>query len=365
MNDIQHLLKQVKIISNKNVKEIEETGGRFNMFRICKVNHYENTNSAIIAEFLNPKGSHNMKSKLLECFIETLGADFIIDKFNCKAATVYTEYKTDDGRIDILIKDNQDKAIIIENKIYAGDQWEQLKRYNAHAEKKFKGGYQILYLTLDGCKASDNSGKDIDYLTISYEKTIIRWLEKCVEIEDIFPVLFYTIKQYTNHLKQLTDQEMDKKEIRELLSKPDFFESARIVYMNYEDTIKQIIKDFVPKIMEISKNLGLTFQLKNTKDEKNFWCKLTYPDWNNKMWIEMKTQDHIQIGLVHNPENKISEDYYNKLKDKLEEKFKFITYHNNNWIFCYKTFYEKKWANLDDFVKETEDDLKTLLSALK
>ena len=147
MQDLKNLLNQVGIISKKNAEILDATGGRFNMFRLCGVNHYENTHSAIIAEFLNPNGSHGLKSKLLESFIETLGNDFTIEHFNCEKARVRTEHSTEEGRIDILIEDNQHKAIIIENKIYANDQPEQLKRYNRYAQT-YKNGYQILYLTL-------------------------------------------------------------------------------------------------------------------------------------------------------------------------------------------------------------------------
>lgn len=59
MDKIKNLLNQVSIISNKNAEILDATGGRFNMFRVCGVNHYEKTHSAIIAEFLNPNGTHD------------------------------------------------------------------------------------------------------------------------------------------------------------------------------------------------------------------------------------------------------------------------------------------------------------------
>ena len=124
---------------------MDATGGRFNMFQICGVNHYENTHSAILAEFLNPKGTHGLRSQLLECFIETLGVSFAVTGFDCKQIRVFTEYATPEGRMDILMEDQHNrKAIIIENKIYANDQWKQLLRYNSYAEIKYqKGNYQM------------------------------------------------------------------------------------------------------------------------------------------------------------------------------------------------------------------------------
>lgn len=82
MENVQRLLQEINEIRIHHEAMIEATGGRFNIFKIVRVNHYENTHSAIIAEFLNPEGTHGLKSKLLECFIETLNGKFMIQSFN-------------------------------------------------------------------------------------------------------------------------------------------------------------------------------------------------------------------------------------------------------------------------------------------
>ena len=63
MERIKSLLNQVAIVPKKNAEILNASGSRFNIFSVCGVNHYENTHSAIIAEFLNPKGTHGLKSK--------------------------------------------------------------------------------------------------------------------------------------------------------------------------------------------------------------------------------------------------------------------------------------------------------------
>ena len=137
MKELENLLQQVATITQKNNELLDAMGGRFNMFRICGVDHYENTHSAIIAELLNPNGSHSLKSTFLEAFLSLINKDFIPPTFNPSTAIIYTEYTTNNGRIDILIEDNQKNALIIENKIYATDQYEQLKRYNHYAQNKY------------------------------------------------------------------------------------------------------------------------------------------------------------------------------------------------------------------------------------
>jgi len=58
---LQNLLTQISLINQKYSELLDATGGRFNMFGILGVNHYENTHSAIICELLNPQGSHGLK----------------------------------------------------------------------------------------------------------------------------------------------------------------------------------------------------------------------------------------------------------------------------------------------------------------
>ena len=58
------------------------------------------------------------------------------------------------GRVDIVLDDHKGCGVIIENKVDAGDQENQLLRYDNYAKKYFKKDYRLLYLTLDGHKPS-------------------------------------------------------------------------------------------------------------------------------------------------------------------------------------------------------------------
>ena len=61
MNKLQSLLQQISIVIAKEQATSREKflrGESFNIFKVCGVNHYEVTHSAIITEFLNPKGTH-------------------------------------------------------------------------------------------------------------------------------------------------------------------------------------------------------------------------------------------------------------------------------------------------------------------
>ena len=337
MENIKNLLSRVAYISKKNAEILDATGGRFNMFRVCGVNHYENTHSAIIAEFLNPQGSHGLKSKLLECFIETLGDCCTVKNFNCEKAKVYTEYSIHEGRIDILIEDSQGKAIIIENKIYANDQWEQLKRYNEYAKRTYKNAYQLLYLTLSGNEASKDSGEGINYLPVSYEKTIISWLEKCVAIAVHFPMVRETINQYINHLKQLTNQDMDTKNKEEIVSfilmKPENVDAAISIAHNLGNVKKHIVEEFVNNISKEIQNNEPPF-FKDSKDEfpqefgfpyKNFYIYFGFD--NGKTYASIKTKQALngEATLVKKT------DFFDKTAD---------SYNPYGWTVIFKQHWE-------------------------
>lgn len=357
MDKIKSLLNQIGIINKKNTEILDATGGRFNIFRTCGIDHYENKHSAIIAEFLNPRGSHGLKSGFLECFIKTLGDDFQVQGFNCTHARVYTEYSAPEGRMDILIEDERNhKAIIIENKIHAGDQPEQLKRYDRYAERKwFSGNYQILYLTPEGKKASEDSGNSVSYIPISYENTIINWLEKCVEIASRFPMVRETIIQYINHLKQLTKQDMDtrnQEEITEILSKGENLRAAKAIYNNFSATFDTIVKKhFNPKMEEYARQKGLTYLYAGC-NESHIYFELTKPEWDEKYNIVF----YFTGDLIYGFSNRIDINIKYRLSDEkrrcFHEQLKALGIYSRGETDAWPFFSNIPSLTIDDWVND-------------
>jgi len=238
----QHLLEQVSSINKKYEEIARLTGENFNVFKILGVHTEEvRTHSAFLCELLNPKGSHGCRNIFLELFLSEVkdaldkneNKKFLerLDKFEIDEYSVETEShigfisedEKEGGRIDILLKDIKNNAIIIENKIHAGDQKNQLFRYkNAYKEAP------IFYLTLYGTDPSDdstNSGaikKGEDFVCISYKDEIKNWLEACQKEAVDKPIIRETIKQYIYLIKSLTGQTNNKimaEEITDYISK--------------------------------------------------------------------------------------------------------------------------------------------------
>lgn len=364
MQNIQHLLEKVGIVVKKNNEILDATGGRFNMFRVVGVNHYENTHSAILAEFLNPKGSHGLKHKLLETFIKTIFIDNSFE-FGFENANIKTEAPTKDGRIDILIEDGkQGKAIIIENKVYANDQKEQLKRYNEFAEGKYGvSNYKILYLTLSGSDASMQSGEGVEYISISYKREIIDWLENSVNTSSRFPLVRETLIQYINHLKQLTNQDVNMKnqeELVEILSKPENIESAIKISANIQQAKLKIVTDMVKTIAkdnnlecEIYKDaMGFGFFKSNWKRGSGIW----FGENNNKTYYAIKTPEAQKGKAI--PKGRIEELF--EQKEIPHDPYGYGYVFNEHW-----KYNEKLYVSMTNGTFAKEIITPNLLKALK
>jgi len=377
MKELQNLLQQVATITQKNNEILNATGGRFNMFRICGVNHYENIHSAIIAELLNPQGTHSLKSDLLEAFLSLIDKDFVPTDFNPSNATVYTEYTTDKGRIDILIKDANKNALIIENKIYAADQYEQLKRYEQFAKKEFKA-YQIYYLTLWGNEPSLQSGEGVNYLTISYADTIIRWLDKCIALSARLPLVRETLIQYSNHLKILTNQDMNAKNQEEIVKTlADFgnLEAVQNVFLNYPKIFDYLVQNyFNPKMERFAEQKGLVYHYERATKNYDSYIEfyLTKELWKGKIAISFDFEEGSYYYGVYNDlkEYQLSKENKALLHQQLREKG--IPVRETEWYPFYENIenltvasWESDIVESDAFFESCKSKIETLLEVLE
>lgn len=300
---MEELFKQIRLIVQKahiTEEESRKRGERFNIFEACGVNHYENTHSAIIAELLNPHGSHGQADSFLTSFLCSYKSDICFSLEN--GAPVATEVVTEEGRIDILITNPEGQAIIIENKIYAHDQWEQLKRYDKYAEDKFgKGNYEILYLTLFGDKASEQSAEGVKYIPISYANNIVEWLEECINYSARIPLIRETLIQYQNHIKQLTNQDMEKNDKEKLLAMmAENAEQVKAIYsVTWFEYLGYVFYKYVrPKLKVLE---GLMYEETNLfggRGERGFYFRRK--EWNRSaIWIYTSRSqlDYFMIGI--------------------------------------------------------------------
>ena len=282
MNDIINILNQVRIVSQKikeQRKEKFERGENFNIFNdLGFMSDEVHLHSMFLANLLNPKGSHGQRGKFLEAFLKMLQKSFpaisadrlVLDTANASVEVEkYIGRQTDSegGRIDIYLTDGK-HSIIIENKIYAGDQHHQMLRYWNYGMSQ-KGddtekSFVLIYLTLDGCSPSkDSLGEDLkenDIVCLSYKSDIRGWLDRCVELSSRTPLVRETINQYISTIDILTNNVMeDNKELLDILCKEENLDAIYDIANNKNIVVNRIINEvFIPKLRDLAESKGLT-----------------------------------------------------------------------------------------------------------
>ncbi len=245
MNGIQSLFDKICLLSQAYKRLEDEKGENYNLFKVIDMTSNETSvHSAFLADLLSPKGLHHMGDTFLRLFTN----EFLNGmSFSTETAIVEREKyigpvtATTGGRLDIIVTDTDKKAIIIENKIYASDQENQLIRYHNYAEKN-TSEHKLFYLSLDGTvhdedKTAKHDNKELieerHYLTLSYDSGILKWLEQCREKVVDKPLIREGISHYINLIKHLTNQTISKemeKDLKDLiLENPKYIQNLGII----------------------------------------------------------------------------------------------------------------------------------------
>ena len=282
MNDIINILNQVRIVSQKikeQRKEKFERGENYNIFNdLGFMSDEVHLHSMFLANLLNPKESHGQRGKFLEAFLKMLQKSFSaistdnleLDITNASVEVEkYIGRQTDSegGRIDIYLTDGK-HSIIIENKIYAGDQYHQMLRYWNYGMSQ-KGNdteksFVLIYLTLDGCSPSKESlGEDLkenDIVCLSYKSDIRGWLDRCVELASRTPLVRETINQYISTIDILTNNVMeDNKDLFDILSKKENLDAIYDIVNNKNAVVNRIVnEEFIPQLRILAKSKGFS-----------------------------------------------------------------------------------------------------------
>lgn len=172
----------------------------FNIFNILKhiVHREEILHSPLLGELLDINGNHRQGRLFYDAFLRQLsGQDKLLDQFNPSNNlyfSMHLEKWTGDGAIDILLRYHSPVdsfAIAIENKVYAGDQPNQLERYTTYLQREFDNNFLLLYLTPWGSKPKDNSIKGEKFSAlqqsgqiqlISYREHIMGFITETIQV---------------------------------------------------------------------------------------------------------------------------------------------------------------------------------------
>lgn len=353
--------------------------------------------SRFIASLLDPKGLHYQDSLFLEIFLSLYKpANF---NFNSKSASVFREYEN----IDLYLTDGNNH-IIIENKIYAGDQKAQIERYVETIQKhesldNFEDeemNIWVVYLTIDRDSPSEYSlgsyrlNTNLDELhndfhrvfysnlhyTVNSPNRIVDWLKKCLEEVKNLQDLSFSIKQYIEVVEKLTgiyrSKVMTLKEFIDGLSadeRQDFLITATEISKEIPDVKSQHIEIFFEKLeSKLSDYLPDGWSVEC--NPKNLHKRCGYPfricNHDNAFWIalEFKNDEYktITIGVVRknrsiNIAQAISNENVLQQLEPLKSKYKKLPH--NGWWLTYEDIKIDLWAEI---IKRGEEPTLDLLT---
>lgn len=329
-NIYYQLLDEINLINKKYETILNRSGENFNVFKILEVEANETRlHSAFLAELLNPNGSHGRGDIFLKLFLSALSLNSI--DFQTEDAKVIIEkyigriddHKTNDGRIDISIEDIKGNRIFIENKIFAGDQENQMIRYHNHDPKA-----KLFYLTLDGHEPSEWSKgsliEGVDFWCIDYRFIIQPWLEECRKEAVEFPILRESITQYIHLIKHLTNQTINENMNQELITiiikDKNYLSAAFSIYSTVDAACDQLLQKLEELAKEIASELDL--QCDFHSNGNNYFTIYFYKsNWKlSSIAFQYQNKHHkLAFGILRDePVENLKDHYGLKLSKQLE-----------------------------------------------
>ena len=298
--------------------ERHEAGRRtpFNIFSVLRSPSDEvNLHSRFLLALLNYRKPRETARENLKDFLEHVG----IKNFEERGAEVERER----DNIDILITTaDKKKAVVIENKIWAMDQPEQLQKYHKKLKKQGYSDIGLLYLTLDGHDPSEGSVGDLRYEAISYKDHLPPWLKRCQKRAFDEPELRESVAQYLQIVQKLTGTDfkgeyMDA--LRDLCLQDNNLVLAHDLYQGMIKAKASLLKKLWDEIEGALGQLNLPakdHELSDTSPERiqrfitknDKWHGLYYGGGVRKAWLGVEVENCIFFGVRCHRKNRDERD---------------------------------------------------------
>ena len=275
--------KLLKEAYEKSKDYLYEDSSRYNLLSIIEKDRYETEiHSKIIYNLLSQNWEKKDKETFLTLFLKEIGIEEEVIYGENWEVSREKEYQLDEkkARPDFVIE-SQHYIYIVEMKIDADDQPEQLKNYNKIAEgekkRKNKKEYKLFYLTLDGHNASKKSigeeenleeNEKVEYTNISFKEEILNWLGNCLKLVEGKENKSACINQYIASINKILGEKNTKIKDNILKSVEDM-KNAISLYGKLNDKLQVTLENFMSLLKE---NLGkrAIYYKKYVKDYYNY-----------------------------------------------------------------------------------------------
>ena len=268
-----------KLLQEESKDYLYEDSSRYNLLSIIEKDRDEaHVHSKVIYNLLSQNWGKIDKETFLTLFLKEIGIeDEIIynEKWEVSREKVF-DLDTIKGRLDFEIK-SKDYIYIIEMKIDAGDQPEQLMRYQKFAKEQHKK-YKIFYLTLDGHNASKKSVgeedseeiKKVEYTNISFKEEILNWLEKCLDLVKGKENKSTCINQYIASINKILGEKNTKIKDNILKSSEDI-KNAITIYKKLNENLQKVLESFFEELNKKLEDIGSKV-IYNKNYINNYYC---------------------------------------------------------------------------------------------
>lgn len=292
----QILEETFKIIQEADKKRVEN-GYDMNIFSVLDIERKEQyVHENMLYEILTFMPNKEIAEIFVAIFLETIGLPKSF--LNLKWEIEHQYYTASYGTMDIFMKSKGKikKCIVIELKIDASDGEKQLQRYWNYAQKSNYTDCRIVYLTLDGREASEQSIGKVPKnkrINISYKRHILSWLEQCLQICDEEEIEASFLKQYWILLNKLVGEDDMSKQVCEVIKNKEDLRACIELSKALPDIQSMILYNFLKKINDGMERKGFENICTSSKieDAKEYYEK------NKSVRVEMEYQvKEYQVG---------------------------------------------------------------------
>jgi hypothetical protein len=238
--------------------------------------------SEIIAWLLDPLGTHAQGSLFLKLFC----GHFVLDwtDVDSENASVRIEVPLPTGRrLDVLVQTKSDrKAVILENKPWAGDGKNQIRDYIAWA-REAQASYLLIYLSSDGSGPREDSISEAELEREKADKTcqaigygeLLPWLADCrkeCRADRVITFIRDFEKYIEKTFKGVSDVTETREIARQIASSADMIRPAFSVLAAEEDVKGFLLEKLCDEIAEVVGNEFKNVDVQRSLTARNKYC---------------------------------------------------------------------------------------------
>ena len=341
-NILNKFLPQIKIVIKEIKEEMKQYPPQFCIFDVVNLQRHENYNSNLLAKFLQINIKYGENTEL--SFVK----DFYVES----------------RRIDLFISYKKEFAIIIENKIHAGEQDNQLDDYYKNKKKDNYKKLYMIFLTPSGYEPytlSEESKKELgnNFQTLKHSD-IALWLENILENKKYYFLHDSNILFKDNDNKYIKDYRLLKSAMIQTIYNANMISNNTKELDMTKEKIRTLLEDNIFKDIQtveeaeeyekIFNSVNELLENKKSEIKKNNIIKYIKPylEFRKKILLYLKSNIELEYSIIN--ENDIIDNINNN--DGFSHYIEFLF--KNGYVGLY--LYNHTWNSFDLCVYIEDDE---------